>query len=191
MPTPLPVHSVASAPAAARDTLRRAETRFGFLPNLLGTLANAPAALDAYLAVAAAFERSSLTPIEQQIVLLTASVANRCQYCGSAHAFMASRLGSSKAVVEAVRQGATVPDTRLEALRRYTEHLVRRRGQADAIETGAFLAAGFEQAQIFEVITGIAQKTISNYADHVEPVPLDDAFAEHAWTPPVESAPCV
>lgn len=186
----LPVHTVESAPPVARETLQHVESRFGFLPNLLGTLANAPAALDAYLAVATAFERSSLTPLEQQIVLLTASVENRCQYCGSAHSFMASRVGAGDAVIEAVRRGVPIADDRLEALRRYTGHLVRCRGQADERETQAFLAAGFETTQIYEVITGIAQKTISNYADHVDPVPLDAAFSAHAWSPLADPAPC-
>lgn len=186
----LPIHTAESAPAGARETLQHAEALFGFLPNLLGKLANAPAALDAYLAVAAAFERSSLTPIERQIVLLTASVENRCQYCGSAHSFMASRLGADDAVVEAVRRGSPIGDARLEALRRYTQQLVRCRGQADQGETQAFLAAGFDTVQIYDVITGIAQKTISNYADHVEAVPLDAAFSSHAWSPPGDPAPC-
>lgn len=42
-----PIHTVESAPAAARETLEAATKKFGFLPNLLGELAAAPAALKA------------------------------------------------------------------------------------------------------------------------------------------------
>ena len=69
----LPIRTRDSAPAEAREALRRASGKYGFIPNLLGKLANAPAALDAYVAVAQAFERSSLEPVEQQVVLLTAN----------------------------------------------------------------------------------------------------------------------
>lgn len=180
----LPIHTVETAPEAARPLLESARGKFGFLPNLLGKLANAPAALEAYLAVAAAFDKSSLSPLERQVVLLTASYVNRCPYCVSVHSLVASRSGADQATLEALRHGRPVVDTRLEALRRYTEHLILQRGQAAEDETLRFLGAGFQKAQIFDVITGITQKTLSNYADHVELLPLDAAFSSHAWTPP-------
>jgi uncharacterized peroxidase-related enzyme len=180
----LRIHGVDSAPPEARQALERASAQFGFLPNLLGKLANAPAALEAYLAVSAAFNRTSLNPLERQVVLLTTSVVNRCPYCVAAHSMIAGSAGADPATVDALREGREVADERLEALRRYTEHLVLRRGQADPRETQRFLAAGFEAAQIYEIITGITLKTLSNYADHVELIPLDAPFKNHAWTAP-------
>ena len=97
----LPIHTVESAPEAARPLLESARGKFGFLPNLLGKLANAPAALEAYLAVAAAFDKSSLRPLERQVVLLTASDVNRCPYCVSVHSLMASRSGAVEKPVTA------------------------------------------------------------------------------------------
>jgi hypothetical protein len=43
----LPIHTVESAPSEARDALKEASAKFGFLPNILGKLANAPAAVEA------------------------------------------------------------------------------------------------------------------------------------------------
>lgn len=178
----LPIHTVDTAPPEARQTLQEAKAQFGFLPNLLGKLANAPAALEAYLAVNAAFNRTSLDALQRQIVLLATSAANRCPYCVAAHSMLARAAGADEATVEAVRSGRPVDDEQVEALRRFTAHLVERRGQADTAETQRFLQAGFERPQIYEVITGITQKTLSNYADHVELIPLDAPFAEHAWS---------
>ncbi len=177
----LPIHTVETAPPEARQALTKASAAFGFLPNLLGKLANAPAALEAYLAVSAAFNRTSLNPLERQVVLLTASFVNQCPYCVAAHSMLAGAAGGDRATVDALRAGRTIADERLEALRRYTEHLVERRGQADPHETQRFLDAGFDKAQIYEVITGITQKTLSNYSDHVELIPLDRPFSAHAW----------
>jgi uncharacterized peroxidase-related enzyme len=182
----LPIHTVESAPSEARDALKEASAKFGFLPNLLGKLANAPAAVEAYLAISAAFNRTSLNPLERQVVLLTTSFVNKCPYCVAAHSMLAGAAGAGTAAVEALRDGRPVADERLEALRRYSAHLVVRRGQADPRETERFLDAGFDKAQIYEVITGIAQKTLSNYADHVELIPLDPPFSAHAWTSPEE-----
>lgn len=180
----LPIHTVESAPLPAKPALEQARAKFGFVPNLVGKLANAPPALEAYLAVSAAFERTSFSPLERQVVLLTTSVVNQCPYCVAAHSLIAGMAGADASVVEALRGGREVSDERLEALRRYTSHLARRRGQADEGETQRFLAAGFEMAQIYEVITGIAQKTLSNYADHVELIPVDEPFKAHTWTAP-------
>jgi hypothetical protein len=41
------VHSTKTAPEASREDLKAAERLFGFLPNLLGVLAEAPIALRA------------------------------------------------------------------------------------------------------------------------------------------------
>jgi uncharacterized peroxidase-related enzyme len=184
----LPGHTVETAAPEVQPALRDAASKFGFLPNLLGKLANAPAALDAYLAVSAAFNRTSLRPLERQVVLLTTSFVNQCPYCVAAHSMLAGMSGADAETVQALRAGRPVVDPRLEAVRRYTAHLVIRRGQADAVETQRFLAAGFGRTQIYEVITGITQKTLSNYADHVELIPLDAPFSAHAWEAPEGAA---
>lgn len=45
-----PVHTIDSAPAASKEEiLTAAKRKYGFLPNLLGELAAAPAALKAYV----------------------------------------------------------------------------------------------------------------------------------------------
>lgn len=46
----------------------------------------------------------------------------------------------------------------------------------------AFLAAGLTQPQVLDVLTGVAVKTLSNYANHLARTPLDEALASFAWT---------
>jgi hypothetical protein len=50
-------------------------------------------------------------------------------------------------------------------------------------DTADFLAAGYTQAQILEVILGVTFKTLSNYTNHIAETPLDAAFAPNAWSP--------
>ena len=42
-------------------------------------------------------------------------------------------------------------------------------------------AAGYTQAQLFEVILGISYKTLSNYVNHIADAPLDNAFFAGKW----------
>jgi hypothetical protein len=75
------VHSKESAPEASRATMEAMEKKYGFVPNLIGVLAESPAAVQAYAAIAAALEHSALSAVEQQVVTLTVSAANDCAYC--------------------------------------------------------------------------------------------------------------
>ena len=62
------IQSVETAPAASRDLLRAVQSKFGFVPNMLGAFANAPAVLEGYLTLAGIFDKSSLSPTERAFV---------------------------------------------------------------------------------------------------------------------------
>jgi AhpD family alkylhydroperoxidase len=84
--TPLLLHE---APLASRTLLEQAQRYFGFIPNLLASLAHSPSALKVYLNADLGFQHGTLTPGEQQIVLLTASKENDCRYCSTSHSALA------------------------------------------------------------------------------------------------------
>ncbi|MCS6319353.1 MAG: carboxymuconolactone decarboxylase family protein [Nitrospira sp.] len=83
------IHTQESAPAASRAALEATATKYGFLPNIFGVLAESPAAAQAYVGITKALEQSVLTPVEQQVVALTVSTANSCTYCVGAHSMVA------------------------------------------------------------------------------------------------------
>jgi hypothetical protein len=64
------VHTTETAPDAARETLKAAEKSMGFLPNLLGVLAEAPIALKAYIDLTDLLDESSLSPVARQVLML-------------------------------------------------------------------------------------------------------------------------
>lgn len=177
-----------TAPEASVDTIKAVNAAYGFLPNLIATLGNSPAAVQAYASVSGAFEGSSLSPVEQQVVLLTTSVENECHYCVAAHTAVAQMVGASGDVVSALRAGESLADPRLEALRALTLSIVRNRGWVSQPEIQGFIDAGFAKEQVLDVVTGVTQKTLSNYANHLAETPLDDNFAPFAWTPNREGA---
>ncbi len=176
------IHDEQTAPEASRPILEGAKAKFGFLPNLLGGLASSPAALEACVTLLEIFDKSSLTPAERQVVLLATSAENGCEYCVAAHSTIAAMLKVPDDVIEALRNGRPINDERLEALRNFTETVVKKRGWADENEVQAFLAAGFDRAQVLEIVLGVAFKTLLNYADHLIATPVDAAFAPRAWT---------
>jgi alkylhydroperoxidase family enzyme len=179
--TTYPIHTVESAPEASRLALLGLREAFGLIPNLAGTMANAPALVNSFVAVFGQFGAGSFTGAERQILLLSNAVANRCAWAVAFHSTVALAEGVPAADVEAVRQGDLPADGRLAALSATTRQLVERRGHLDERDVKAFTAAGFDEVQLFEVITGLAISTMANYAGNVARPPLERPFQAQAW----------
>jgi uncharacterized peroxidase-related enzyme len=172
--TPL---TIATAPEGSKPVLEHLQKSLGFIPNLMAIFANNPTVLQGYLALENVYERSSFTPRERQIVLLATSVENNCNYCTAAHSTIATAfLFTPAEVIAAVVNNTPVPDTKLNALVTLVKELVRERGHAKAETIRRFLGAGYKKEQVMELLLGIALKTISNYLDHISPVPVDEAY---------------
>ena len=174
------VHTVDTAPEAAKETLANAQKAFGFLPNLLGVMAEAPALVKAYTTLARIFDETSFSPTERQVVLLTASYENGCDYCIAAHSVISGMQKVPSDVVQAIRDGKPIAERKLEALRQFTAAVVASRGWPSEADTKAFLNLGYTRQQILEVVLGIGLKTLSNYTNHNTETPLDAAFAKAA-----------
>ncbi|HSR70588.1 MAG TPA: carboxymuconolactone decarboxylase family protein [Acidobacteriota bacterium] len=175
------IYNEENAPEEARETLKQVKKAYGFLPNLIGLMAESPALAKSYTALSAAFDETSFSAAEKQTVLLAASYVNECGYCMAAHSTVAQMTKVPEDVVEALRTGQPIQDTKLEALRRLTEEIVVERGWPSELAVENFLDAGYERKHILEVLVGVAMKTVSNYTNHVADTPLDAAFAANRW----------
>lgn len=74
----VPVLTLENAPEAARPFLQTALNNSGYIPNLLGVLANAPAALETYLTVSGLNAKASLGLPEREVVQLVAATTHGC-----------------------------------------------------------------------------------------------------------------
>lgn len=187
---PFKLHNLATAPVAAVPILEAANKGLGFIPNLYAHLAEAPSALEAYKNLGALLEKSSLTPAEQQVVLISVSVENVCAYCVAAHSFLARNMVKiADNIIAALRSGQTLPNQKLNALSVFAKAVVHKRGWVGGSrELNDFFAAGYTQQNALEVVLGVAMKTLSNYTNHLTDTPLDAAFASEAWEAPSQAA---
>jgi uncharacterized peroxidase-related enzyme len=180
----LPPVTEANADPLAADRMRAAQAGFGFVPNMYGVMANSPGLFDTYVHGYERFRAlSGFTPAEQEVVLLAVSRENGCTYCVAAHSFIADKMSAvPEAVTTAIRDGQPIPDASLAALHDFTRTMVVKRGLPDKSDVAAFLAAGYSERQILEIVLAIAVKTLSNYANHLFHTPVDAMFASCAWT---------
>lgn len=175
-------HSPESAPEDSRGILATLNKQYGFVPNLMSGLAEAPAALHGYMGLSEQYGKCSLSAQEQQVVLLATSVINECGFCVAAHSFVARNMAKlDDASLQALRSGEELPNPRLNALAQFTRAVVNERGWVNGKALDAFLVAGYSKAQVLEVITGVALKTLSNYANHVLETPVNDQFKAETW----------
>jgi uncharacterized peroxidase-related enzyme len=184
----LPVHTSQTAPAASRDLLESTQAKLGFVPNLFGMLANAPALLEGYLTLSGIFDTTSLSATERQVVLLAVSFENGCDYCMAAHTAIARMQKVDPGVLAALREGLPIGDGRLQALRGFTAEVARSRGWPTQEAVSRFVSAGYTPVQALEVVLGVGVKTLSNYANHLAGTPLDAAFAPAQWSKPALQA---
>jgi uncharacterized peroxidase-related enzyme len=175
------IYSISTAPDAAREALAGVQKALGFVPNMLGTMAGAPAVLEAYQTAGALFDKTSLSTTERNVVVLATSVENGCEYCVSVHTALAAMQKVPGDVVQSIRDGVAIADPKLEALRRFTAAVVISRGHPLASDLAAIERAGYSNAQVLEIVLGVGLKTIANYANNIAKTPLDEAFAAVTW----------
>lgn len=179
-------YTIETAPTSAKPLLEQARKAWGFVPTLHATLAESPVTLEAYLTLFGLVAKSTFSAVEQQVVYLTVTVFHECEYCTAGHTYLARSSGMAEDVLQALRGGAVIADPRLQALRAFTERVLHQRGSAGDEAVDTFLAAGFTKAQVFEVVTVIATKTISNYVNHLAHTPKESFMADPtlAWVAP-------
>jgi len=179
----LPTLTAQQAEPMAAQRLDEAQSRLGFVPNMYAVMANSPGLLDTYIHGYERFrELSGLTPAEQEVVLLAISRENGCTYCVAAHSFLADQVsGVPTAVTDAIRDGGAIPDPKLAALHEFTRLMVAKRGLPSRADVEAFLAAGYSERQVLDIVLAIAVKTLSNYANHIFHTPVDAFFAGRQW----------
>jgi len=181
---PFPLHDETTAPEAARAALAQTRKSFGMIPNLERVMANAPPLLAAYSAAWDLFGETTLSPVEQQVVYLTANFENECSYCVPWHTLLAQEAGADEDTIEVLREGRRLNDPRLEALRHLARQLIHNRGKVSEAELAEFYEAGFTEANALEVVLGLAIKVMSNFTNSITGTPLDKAVEKLAWSKP-------
>ena len=161
------VHTAASAPAGSRDALAQLERNVGFIPNLAGAIAGSPVALTGFVGLQSALQGTRLSALEREVVGLTVSRINACEYSLAAHSRFAAAAGGSDTLIAALRAGDALDDERLQRLHAFTEAVLRERGHVEPV---------LDAEETLEVLTQIAYTTLANFAADVSGAPIDEAF---------------
>lgn len=173
-----------SADERRKSILEGVIKTFGMVPNMYANMIGSPGLLETYLFGYDIFRKESgFTSVEQEVIFLTLSYENACDYCMSAHSFIADKMSKVPTdVTNAIRNGSEIEDPKLRELSSFTSEMFLTRGRPSAEAVNSFFEAGYDERKVLEIILALAVKTLSNYSNHVSAPELDDMFKERAWT---------
>jgi uncharacterized peroxidase-related enzyme len=175
IPTPA---SIDAAPAAAKPLLEAVHRQIGFVPNLFRVVANSPAALEGYLGMSGALAKGRLPAQTRERIALAVAQINGCHYCLSAHGEMARNLAKlSDAEIAANRHGGSL-DPKADAAVRFAAQVARERGHVADADVQAVRTAGYDDAQIVEIVQHVALNTWTNYLNEVAQTEIDFPAAQ-------------
>lgn len=176
------LHTLQSAPEAAKPFLENAQKDSGFIPNLLAVLANAPAALETYVTVSALNGKSDLSLAEREVVQLIAATTHGCDFCVAGHSAVAvNKAKLPDEVVDALRDQATIPEVKLEALAAFAREVIATRGNVSEPTYSAFKDVGYSEGNALEVILGVSLATLCNFANVFAGTPLNAELGRYRW----------
>jgi alkylhydroperoxidase family enzyme len=176
-----PVHTLDTAPEAARQSLRDVQARFGMIPNLAAAMATSPVLIQSFIGIFDKVHGGSFSEPQIQTVLLTDAVTNGCAWAVALHSALGLQAGLDAADVEAMRGGRSPADKGLGALSSLARTLIEKRGRLAETDVERFLAAGFSKELLLETINIVAASTITNYVGSVTNPPLEQMLQPHAW----------
>jgi AhpD family alkylhydroperoxidase len=172
--------STAAPTDHAEQVHEKAEQALGFVPNLITEMTDEnPAVADAYLTSQGLLEKGGvLSPAEQQAVILAVSSYNDCHYCTKAHAVAGQQAGLDAETVSTINEGGLPTDNRLKSLVRATRRILGKRGWLSDGDEDEFADLGLERPELYEIVTLVGIKTISNYVNHIAGTEVDEPFQQ-------------
>lgn len=170
LPTPL---TISDAPAASQQLLEAVKKQLGSVPNLFRVVSTSPAALEGYLGLSGALNKGALPAATRERIALAVAEVNGCSYCLSAHSYLAKHLAKLDDAEIAANRSGTSHDPRAEAAVRFAVKVTQQRGHVSEDDVRAVKLAGYDDAQVIEIVLHVALNTWTNYINEVAGTDID------------------
>ena len=176
IPTPA---SIETSPAASQPLLAAVNKQLGSVPNLFRVVGNSPAALEGYLGLNGALARGQIDAKTRERIALTVAELNGCDYCLSAHTYLGKNLAKLDDAELAANKNGQSSNPQASAALRFATAVVRERGHVSPAELEAVKAAGYNDAQVIEIVLLVALNTLTNYVNSVAATDIDFPLVTH------------
>ena len=169
---PIPA-TVSDAPAASRPLLEAVKKRLGVVPNPFRLVSHSPAALEGYVGLSGALSKGALPAATRERIALAIGEINGCNYCLLAHAYLGKTLAELDDAEIAANRAGTSNDPKADAAVRFAAKVARERGHVSEGDVRAVKLAGYDDAQLIEIVLHVALNTWTNYINEVAKTEID------------------
>lgn len=159
-------------PEASKPILDAVHQQLGVVPNMFRLIARSPAALQGYVANRNALGKALDVKTRERIALAVAQI-NGCDYCLSAHSYLALNLAKLSPEEIALNRAAASGDPQADAAVRFAAKVVGGRGRVTEAELKTVRDAGFTDGQIVEIIAVAAENIFTNMLNIVAETDID------------------
>ena len=163
---------LAEATGEAKELLAAVNNQFGMVPNFMQVFANSPPTLAAFLGLNTNLHRGTLDAGTRERIALAMAEGNACQYCASAHTALGKQAGLDASEIRAAREGSSA-DAKADAAVKFALAVLENKGDITTGELEAVRQAGYDDAQIVEIIGHIGLNTLTNYFAKAARIDID------------------
>ena len=170
--------TIADAPTAAQPLLEAVKRQLGIVPNLFRVVSNSPAALEGYLGLSATLGKGTLPAATRERVALAVAEINGCTYCLSAHSYLGKNLAKlDESEILTNRMGHS-KDPKADAAVQFAAKVTKARGHVSDDDLRVVKLAGYDDAQVVEIVLHVALNTWTNYINEVAQTVVDFPVAK-------------
>jgi uncharacterized peroxidase-related enzyme len=169
---PIPA-SIETSPTASQPLLQAVKKQLGMVPNLFRLVGNSPAALEGYLGLNGALAKGTLEAPTRERIALAVAELNGCDYCLSAHSYIGKNLAKLSDVEIAANRNGHSAEAKADVAVGFAVKLVNARGHVSDADIKAVRDAGYDDAQVIEIVLHVALNTLTNYVNEVAKTAVD------------------
>lgn len=155
-----------------KELLETVESKMGRVPNILGSMAQSPVALEFYLQSSGLLSNGSFDAKTREAIALTVAAENSCDYCSAAHTAIGKGAGMSEEQAKAALK-AEAEDPKLAAMLAFSKKVVADKGNVSDADYEQLTKAGVSQPETAELIANVVFNIYTNYFNHINQTEVD------------------
>lgn len=160
------------AQGRTKELFETVQAAFGMIPNTVQVMANSPAVLESFLVFSTAMGKAKIGGKLHNQLKFTTSEVNACSYCTSILSAVAPSAGLTAEDILAGRTGDS-DDRRTKAALAFAHDVLASRGKVSNQQLDAVRSAGFDDADIVEMVASVVLGCLTNFLNNVAETELD------------------
>ncbi len=157
---------------SAQPLVDAVQKQMGTVPHIFATMANSAPVLEGYLAFNGALSSGVLSAALKEQIALTVAGQNECDYCASAHTFLAQHTGLGDAEIRQ-NLAAKSSDPKTRVILGFVKEIVSKRGVVDPLSIESVKGVGVTDSEIVEIIAHVGMNIFTNYFNHIAGTEID------------------